>query len=128
MDSFLPGRRGLALSRGYLFIGLILIQVCSLPDPKELNRKPDLLGTWQAEHQGLYHTLYVQDSIHIALDTHLDTVFFLEYQKMGDSLILKRSHGRILAHHRILKLDWDSLILDGLLDRPGLQRYRRKHE
>lgn len=128
MDTILSGRRQLIPLLLFLWLILFGGQGCKLPDPQELNRKPKLLGTWKANHDGLYHTLYVQDSIHIALDTHLDTVFFFEYQKHGDSLLLKRSHGRPLAGHRILKLDWDSLILDGLLDRAGIQRYRRKHE
>lgn len=128
MLAFLSIRTRLGFLGAALLGGLSALEGCKLPSPEELNRKPELRGTWEAPHHGLYHTLYVQDSIHIAVDTHLDTVFFYEYLHTGDTLQLLRSHGRHLATHRILKLDWDSLILDGLLDRPGIQRYRRKHE
>lgn len=85
-----------------------------------------LLGTWYAKDYNLYHTLYVQDSAHIGLDTHIDTLFFYEYRLLGDCLALYKPHGELVNYNRILQLTPDTLVFDALLDRGEIIGYSRK--
>ncbi|GAB4395798.1 MAG: hypothetical protein OHK0053_06590 [Microscillaceae bacterium] len=85
-----------------------------------------LIGTWQSGESDLYHTLYFQDSLHLVLDSHLDTLFYYTYRLRGDSLWLYREYGRPLTYCLILKLSPDSLVFAQLLDRAGPIRYGRK--
>ncbi|NJO03116.1 MAG: hypothetical protein HC880_16835 [Bacteroidia bacterium] len=83
-------------------------------------------GTWFANEWGLYHTIFVQDSTHLALDTHIDTMFFFSYTLEGDTLSLYRAYGQFVNQNVILKLTQDSLVFANLLDKIGVQRYSRK--
>jgi hypothetical protein len=93
------------------------------------NRYTDLQllqGTWYGEEKDLYHTIYFQDSTHIVLDSHIDTLFNYEYKLVGSSLYLYKAHGELLNSNRILKLTSDSLIFENLIDKEGIQRYARR--
>lgn len=86
----------------------------------------DLKGTWTQGRPGLYHTLYVQDSIHIVLDTHIDTMFSYTYRLEADTLFLYNEFGNQVNYDLIHKLTEDSLVFESLLDRAGEQKYARK--
>jgi len=83
-------------------------------------------GTWFAKKHDLYHTIYIQDSTHIGLDTHIDTVFFYEYKLIGDSLALYKPHGELVNYNRILQLTPDTLVFETLLDKAEIIGYSRK--
>lgn len=85
-----------------------------------------LLGTWYAREKGLYHTLYVQDSTHIGLDTHIDTTFFYKYELIGDSVAFYKANGELINYNRILHMTADTLIFESILDRAEILRYSRK--
>lgn len=99
------------------------------PEPP-LNKQQARLGmfggTWYSREKGLYHTLYVQDSSHIGLDTHMDTVLFFAYKIVGDSLALYHKHGKLINYNRILKLTDDTLVFESLLDRGEPLGYSKK--
>ena len=85
-----------------------------------------LLGTWYAQEKGLYHTLYIQDSTHIGLDTHIDTTFFYRYSLVGDSLAFYKRNGELINYNRILQISPDTLVFESILDRAEILRYSRK--
>lgn len=110
------------------YVGLMtgLLFSCSPPQNQRTNRLEMLAGTWYAKDYNLYHTIYVQDSTHIALDTHIDTTFFYEYKLLGDTLALYKPHGELVNHNRILLLTADTLVLEALLDRDEILAYSRR--
>lgn len=85
-----------------------------------------IIGTWKRAEWDLYHTLYFQDSIHIGLDTHIDTIFFLEYEIKKNELLLYDKNQQLIKSQKILKLSSDSLVLESLLDKPQRMAYARK--
>jgi hypothetical protein len=114
------------LRNACLFVFLVLGLLACLPPRNPRNLRLEMLqGTWYAPKKGLYHTIYVQDSTHIAFDTHIDTVFFYEYKIEGDSLALYKPHGEFVNHNRILLLSYDSLVFDNLLDTGDRLYYTR---
>lgn len=114
-----------------LLIFIFVISSCQAPsseeeetqDPKDF---AELTGTWSQNTQGLYHTIYVQDSMHIVLDTHIDTMISYTYRLQTDTLFLYNEYGNQVNYNLILKLTDDSLIFENLLDRVGIQKYARK--
>jgi hypothetical protein len=105
---------------------LINLMSCLPPTDYTQTRTEKLLGTWYLNEQDLYNKIYVQDSMHIAFDTHLDTMFFYTYQLKNDTLLLFDKKGKLHNYNIIQKLTPDSLIFKNLLDKDGVQRYSRK--
>ena len=104
----------------------IVGQACMPSQNRSETRSDMLLGTWYAKDVNLYHTLYVQDSTHIGLDTHIDTTFFYAYKLVGDSLALYKPHGELLNYNHILQLTTDTLVFESLLDRAEILGYSRR--
>lgn len=110
------------------FMILFLIVIACSPITKQKDKQVEqifLEGTWYLNAEELYHKIYFQDSIHIGLDTHIDTIFFYTYKLQGDTLSLYDDYGDLVNHNIILKLSRDSLIFENLLDKVGVQRYVR---
>ncbi len=105
---------------------LFVCLACTPRTDKGQARKNMLIGTWYAEKKGLYHTLYVQDTAHIGLDTHIDTTLFYEYRLLGDSLALYKPHGELINYNKILQLTPDTLVFESLLDRAEVLGYSKK--
>jgi hypothetical protein len=99
---------------------------CTPPKSPHENRVEMLQGTWHTPTKQLYHTLYIQDSVHIGLDTHIDTVFFYEYKLVGDSLAIYKPHGELVNYNRILQLTSDTLVFEQLLDRHTVIGYSKR--
>ena len=115
--------KGFTFPNIFLFFYLFFVFVACTPSKKDTNHGK-IVGTWYANEANLYHTLYFQDSLHLALDTHIDTTFFYEYHFIGDSaLAICKKYAQVISRHKILKLDQDSLVLQGLLDRGDTLRY-----
>ena len=116
-----------------LFPGIcFLFMVCCQPTKPEAKKKQiqkenmaKLEGTWYLNEWDLYNRIYFQDSIHVALDSHIDTMYFYNYELKNDTLFLFDDHGRTITYSIILKLTEDSLVFAGLLDKPDIQRYSR---
>ncbi len=88
--------------------------------------KSQLIGTWYLNQWDLYKTLYIQDSMHMVIDNHIDTLFFYEYDLKNDTLVLMEKYGKVVNYNKILQLNSDSLIFENFLDKAGIQRYSRK--
>ncbi len=112
----------------FLSIGL---NACKRPSPdrqqvKITFPKSQLIGTWHLNEWDLYRILYIQDSTHIVIDNHIDTLFYYEYDLRHDTLVLMEKHEKIVNYNKILKLTSDSLVFGNFLDKEGIQRYSRK--
>ncbi len=88
-------------------------------------KSDELIGTWYSNEWDLYHTIYVQDSTHLVIENHIDTLFFYDYALRRDTLFIYKKYGQLVSYHPILRLTKDSLIFDGFLDKPAIQRYSR---
>jgi hypothetical protein len=86
----------------------------------------ELIGTWYLNKWDLYHTLYIQDTTHIVIDNHIDTLFYYTYDIKGDTLNLYQKYEELVNHNRILKLTKDSLVFENFLDKADVQRYGKK--
>ena len=112
-----------------LIIGIIYAcRPVSKSEPEEILGLDLLEGTWYLNKEELYRRILFQDSTHLALDTHIDTMFFYTYSLEGDTLCLYDDYGELINHNIILKLDKDSLIFANLLDKVGIQRYSRSRD
>ncbi len=108
---------------------LLGLQGCYFPQETEKQiAYSQLEGAWYLNQPGLYHTIYFQDSTHLALDTHIDTIFFFSYQIHSDTLFLYGEYETFINYNIIQKLTRDSLIFENLLDKEGIQRYAREKQ
>jgi hypothetical protein len=109
-----------------VFFYVINLTSCLPPNDDKQANAEKLLGTWYLNEQDLYNKIYFQDSMHLALDTHLDTMFFFTYQLKNDTLLLFDKKGKLHNYNIIQKLTADSLIFKNLLDKEDIQRYSRQ--
>lgn len=80
-------------------------------------------GTWHLNIWTLANNLSIDENT-IAVDNHVDTVFRLQYQVSGDTLITWSVPGHTFRN-KILLISKDSLILDGFYNIAGTHRYAR---
>jgi hypothetical protein len=108
-------------------VGLLSLYACLPADSQQQKdfKPAQLEGTWYLNRADLYHTLHFQDSANVALDSHIDTMFFYQYRLHKDTMFLYEKDGKPINYNIILKLTTDSLVFENLLDNAGIQRYSK---
>lgn len=118
------------LSCLFVFLSICLFACRHTPSEHQQGKVPfsksQLIGTWYLNEWDLYRIIYIQDSMHLVIDNHIDTLFFYDYALKNDTLVLMGKYGTIVNYNKILKLTSDSLIFENFLDKAGVQRYSRK--
>ena len=105
-----------------ILLGSLLL-FCKSPLKQKSITKNALLGTWYLNKWAPYHTLLFGDST-VFVDNNVDTVFTLNYLISNDSIITWLDFTARFGH-RIIELNNENLILDGIHDDSGKLRYSR---
>lgn len=119
------------ISLSVCFLSLLC---CTVPSEEEKRAKeaknyPELiLGKWHLNEEDLYKTIHFKEENKALIENHIDTLFRWEYHIKGDTIRFSGDHGLDLGSYAILKLDGDSLVIDNLPDKAGVQRYSRKEK
>jgi hypothetical protein len=100
-----------------------LLTFCKPPLKQKSITKNELLGTWYLNKWAPYHTLVFANST-VFVDNNIDTVFTLNYLISNDSIITWLDPGAKFGN-RIIEVNNENLVLEGMHDHTGKLKYSR---